>query len=308
MAAEEEEEVVAEVEALRSVYGEDCWVLDSYPPHIHLHIKPRTADDISKQFVEAVIGIQAGFQEAVEKLTLMNHPDGDCPLCLYPLVAEDEQNNTLPFMKLLSCFHCFHSECIVRWWNWLQTEQKTNSSDSSAATTHPIRDMENKEDAYGAMEEIMGSCPVCRKVFHTRDFEHVLDLVGSHSSQLNCDEIHDGKELLHSSLENTRRQRFEAILKLQQDNSGLIEPKRHLSVSPGMFAPLPVTSNDTVTNKAYDEQQQRDSPDTSEMHMGDSSARPNTSIRRNSGTRKQKVQNFRRPVKQWIRKENARAE
>jgi hypothetical protein len=34
------------------------------------------------------------------------------------------------------------------------------------------------------MEEIMGTCPVCRKFLLAKDFEHVLDLVGSHSSQL----------------------------------------------------------------------------------------------------------------------------
>lgn len=32
----------------------------------------------------------------------------------------------------------------------------------------------------------MGTCPVCRKVFLAKDFEHVLDLVASHSSQLVC--------------------------------------------------------------------------------------------------------------------------
>lgn len=47
--AAEEEEVVAEVEAVQAVYGEDCLVLDSYPPHLHLHIKPRTADVTSQQ-------------------------------------------------------------------------------------------------------------------------------------------------------------------------------------------------------------------------------------------------------------------
>lgn len=47
-------------------------------------------------------------QEAVEKLSAMNHPDGDCPLCLSPLVPEEEQSKVLPFMKLMSCFHCFH--------------------------------------------------------------------------------------------------------------------------------------------------------------------------------------------------------
>lgn len=41
-------------------------------------------------------------------LSSMNHPDGDCPLCLYPLVREDKNASALPFMKLMSCFHCFH--------------------------------------------------------------------------------------------------------------------------------------------------------------------------------------------------------
>ena len=39
-------------------------------------------------------------------------------------------------------------------------------------------------DNYGKMEEGVGNCPVCRKPFDEKDLEHVLDLVGSHSSQL----------------------------------------------------------------------------------------------------------------------------
>ncbi|KAJ6872424.1 hypothetical protein NC651_031515 [Populus alba x Populus x berolinensis] len=163
-----------EVEAVLVVYGDDCAILDYFPPHLHLHIKPRTVDISSQQdfivffslFVEAVIGIKARpevfynikemsilskrdlieskgldgerqkqlitsgqhnacelssclmlvalFEEVGEKLSVMNHPDGDCPLCLYPLVPDDEQHEALPFMKLMSCFRCFHSECIVR--------------------------------------------------------------------------------------------------------------------------------------------------------------------------------------------------
>ncbi|KAF3445589.1 hypothetical protein FNV43_RR10765 [Rhamnella rubrinervis] len=351
--AAKEEEVVAEVEAVQAVYGDNCLVLDSYPPHLHLHIKPRTADVTSQQFVEAVIGLKASsqypkerpqidlidskgldeqrqklllsliqdkaselssclmlvalFEEAVEQLSLMNHPDGDCPLCLYPLVEEDERNKTLPFMKLMSCLHCFHSECIIRWWNWLRTEQITNPSDSTE-TTHPIRDMGNKKDTFGDVES-MGNCPVCRKVFQTKDFEHVLDLVGSHSSQLSCDvnEVNGGEKLLRSESENLRRQNFEAILKLQQEHNGVIEPKRDISVSPGMFPLQPVTMHSTVTNKS-NEQERKDSSSTSEMNTGDTSKRPDTSMHRNTGMRKQRFRSFKKPVKQWIRKENARAE
>uniref|UniRef100_A0A2P2L6Q9 Uncharacterized protein MANES_05G055200 n=1 Tax=Rhizophora mucronata TaxID=61149 RepID=A0A2P2L6Q9_RHIMU len=47
--AVEEEEVRIEVEAVQAVYGHDCVVLDSFPPHLLLHIKPRTADVCSQQ-------------------------------------------------------------------------------------------------------------------------------------------------------------------------------------------------------------------------------------------------------------------
>ena len=45
----EEEEVAAKVEAVQAVYGDDCVVLKSYPPHLHLLLKPRTTDVTSHQ-------------------------------------------------------------------------------------------------------------------------------------------------------------------------------------------------------------------------------------------------------------------
>ncbi|KAL5560497.1 hypothetical protein UlMin_036708 [Ulmus minor] len=352
MAAVEEEEVVGEVEATRAVYGDDCVVLDSYPPHLHLHIKPRTADVTSQQFVEAVIGIRATSQypkeppqvylvdskgldeqrqklltdcigekaselssclmlvylceEAVEKLTAMNHPDGECPLCLFPLFPEDNQNKTLPFMKLMSCFHCFHCECIIRWWNWLQTEQKTIPRNSSNARAHSIKDNENKK------EESIGNCPVCRKVFHTKDFEHVLDLVGSHFSASSFDEneAEDNEKILYSDSENIRRHRFEATLKLQQENSGLIEPVRTINVSSGMFLPQQVTQPAVaaVVSEESNEQQQRNCPLISDVHTGGSSQRPNAARHKNPYMRRQRPQNSKRSgVQQWVRKENGAA-
>ncbi|CAJ1948065.1 unnamed protein product [Sphenostylis stenocarpa] len=182
MRNEEEEELVAEVEAVEAVYGTDCVLLSSFPPHFHLSLKPRTADVSSQQFVEAVLEIRATSQypkeppsieivdckgldeqrqkhllnyiqskayelspclmlvalceETVEKLSAMNHPDGDCPLCLFPLVLEDQQSETLPFMKLMSCFHCFHSECIIRWWKWLQSSKEADSANTNSAAAH----------------------------------------------------------------------------------------------------------------------------------------------------------------------------
>lgn len=56
------EEIAAEMEAVQAVYGDDCHVISLYPPHIHVHLKPRTADVFSQQFVEATISMRAGPQ------------------------------------------------------------------------------------------------------------------------------------------------------------------------------------------------------------------------------------------------------
>lgn len=352
-----EEEVLIEVEAVLAMYGDDCVILESFPPHLHLHIKPRTADISSQQFVEAVIGIRAGPQypskppwidlieskgldgerqkqlitgiqekacelssclmlvalceEAVEKLTVMNHPDGDCPLCMCPFVPEDEQDEALPFMKLMSCFHCFHCECIVRWWNWIQKEKESNTSTSSSTTLLQIKEMGNQNglsDVHGVLEERMGDCPVCRKVFHVKDFEHVLDLVGTQASQLDSEaEIKYEEKLLHSDSENFRRQKFEAILKLQQENSGLIEPKREIVVVPGIYLPQRATSAAQTVNKETAEHQGTEARPSTETNLGSSLNRPRYRESRNSG-RRQGLRNSRRPVSQWVRRENGTAD
>lgn len=53
------------------------------------------------------------------------------------------------------------SECIIRWWNWLHTEKEADS---------------------GSSDKSLGNCPVCRKVVHASDIEHVLGLVGATQS------------------------------------------------------------------------------------------------------------------------------
>ncbi|XP_076890452.1 uncharacterized protein LOC143541530 [Bidens hawaiensis] len=288
----EENEVLMEVEAAESVYGDECLVvLQQYPPHLNLLIKPRTADVSSQQFVEAVIGIRATSkypdeppdimiidskgldeqrqkqlitsiynkacelyssfmlvalcEEAVEKLTSMNHPDGDCPLCLSPLVEEGESDDTQPFMKLMSCFHCFHCECIIRWWNWLQTHEETD---------HEIK---TQSDKNRNTEGAMGTCPVCRKVFHAKDIEHVLDLVGAYS-QLNIEKAEDTESDTHlnADSENIRRKKFEAILKVQQENNGLIEPKKSEVLMPGMFLPRPPAVTSAASDKEVTDSEQ----------------------------------------------------
>ncbi|KAJ8565562.1 hypothetical protein K7X08_008138 [Anisodus acutangulus] len=336
--AEEEE-----IEALQAVYGDDCLVLQTYPPSFHLHIKPRTADDSSQQFVEAVIGIQAGpkypdeppaigivdskgvdeqrqkqlisciseracelssclmlvalCEEAVERLSSMNHPDGECPLCLYPLVDEDE-GSSVPFMKLMSCFHCFHCECIIRWWNWLELlkESDAPTASGSASSSGNIKD----QDA----EEARRKCPVCRKSFLAKDIEHVLDFVKTqHAVTSSGSEVNNEDKLLFSDSEKLRREKFDAILKLQQEKGGLIEIKKHEVLRPGIFFPQPAAVLSTASTEDAKEQQDRDLATNSRTNSSGSSNKPSSSRARNAGTKEHKGHDSRKQVTHSSRKQ-----
>ncbi|XP_078437948.1 RWD domain-containing protein isoform X2 [Wolffia australiana] len=275
---EEEEEVQAELEAVVAVYGDDCRALKKFPPHIHVFLKPRTADDSAKQFVEAVLGVRAGplvyysmgldeerreklvfllrnkglelssrpmlialCEEAVDILAGMNHPEGNCPLCLDPLFQIDANNKLLPFMKLMSCFHCFHSECILRWWKWVQQEREKDAK-NPPQRTRPL--FEDQRDVQISTHMHQANCPVCRKVFTLTDLEHILAMIEINALESSSLEV-DGEalcfELINSEAEIRRRENFDGLLRIQQMNDGLIEPKKDLIVVPGMFLPEQLT-------------------------------------------------------------------
>ncbi|KAJ8465356.1 hypothetical protein OPV22_027908 [Ensete ventricosum] len=360
-----EEDVRLEVEAVQAVYGADCIVIRDFPPHVTVHIRPRTAEDSSQQFVEVILGIKASNQypstpprvyiveakgldesrqtylittiqskalelssclmlvalceEAVEVLSNMNHPEGNCPLCLYPLVAKDK-TGSLPFMKLMSCYHCFHSECIIRFWKWVQEETESKATETTTATN-----LESKSD------QQRGNCPVCRKVFDEKDIEHAHEYLESESSCMclpGIDEGEDEELLLLSGSEKNRRQHFEALLKLQQDNNGLIEPRKDLAILPGMFLPEPInpptlssaTSSESVIPPTIsagisenDADQESVSHHASEETDASNSTnkttvsnRKNTNMRRKGRTHAPRVQlqqHAQSTRKQWIRKE-----
>ncbi|CAN6372440.1 unnamed protein product, partial [Urochloa humidicola] len=180
--------------------------------------------------------------EAGEVLSNMNHPAGDCPLCLYHLVGEDKDGSELPFTKLMSCYHCFHSDCIMRWWEWLQ-HGDANPKEHNAGGKNYI------------VNQHKGFCPVCRKVFDENDVEYVRDLLGESTSRLASlalDLGEDEKELLHSEAEQIRRKRIESLLKLQQERNGLIEPKKDLAIQLGMYVTLPRSTSDTAAEDSTD--------------------------------------------------------
>ncbi|KAJ6851411.1 uncharacterized protein M6B38_258880 [Iris pallida] len=362
----EEEEIRMEVEAVQAVYGDDCLVIQHFPPHLSVHIKPRTADDSSQQFVEVTLGIKSSVEyprtppyvyilemkglddnrqthliasinnkaqeltscpmlvalceEAVEILSNMNHPEGDCPLCLYSLVTQDGSGIYIPFMKLMSCYHCFHSECFLRWWKWLQEQNKSNdiqqTEDITTVSVGKGRGM------HTSINQQKGNCPVCRKDFDAQDMEHVLDYMDTNSSTLifagKVIDEDDEKVVLQSDKESERREKFEALLKLQQENNGLIEPRKNLAIFPGMFLPetisapttsaetigIPTTSAETDNVQCGDRNQQKDS--TGSSSKAGTSRHSSSYRRRNNRSHSSKglvnVPHNRR--QQWIKKES----
>lgn len=365
-----------EVEAVQAVYGDDCIVLNRFPPYLHIHIKPRTADVHSQQFVEATLEIQASAkypsdppcvdiigskgldekrqkhlsatlrekthelssclmlvalcEEAVETLSSMNHPEGDCPLCLYPLVPEGENSRSLPFMKLMSCFHCFHCECIIRWLKWIWKQNETSSGTPSIVSSAIAEENKQVSDIREMMGGSAGNCPVCRKGFLARDIEHVLSLVDSRGINMDVDEKELSEKLLQCDLEKSRRQKFEAILELQQQCGGLIEPPKDNVLFSRLSLQELVPEADLVANgEAIEQQDGNQTPCNEELQPSGSSnqtheatsqretsrngsiqpaasgsrARSYAGQRRHSAMRKHGRGNSRPHTMQWTRKE-----
>ncbi|KAF7826349.1 E3 ubiquitin-protein ligase RNF25 isoform X3 [Senna tora] len=124
-------------------------------------------------------------------------------------------------------------------------------------------------------------------------------------------ETDDNEKILHSEHEISRREKFEAILQLQKENSGVIEPKREIVILPGMFLPQPVATSSTASAAESAEQQEKDAGNTGK-HSNRTSCEPSSSGHRRSHRRRgnhrphsnnSTVRNQSKPVHQWIKKE-----
>ncbi|KAG5627039.1 hypothetical protein H5410_012257 [Solanum commersonii] len=165
-------------------------------------------------------------------------------------------------------------------------------------------------------EESRRKCPVCRKSFLAKDIEHVLDFVKTqHAVTSSRFEVNNEDKILSSDSEKLRREKFDAILKLQQEKGGLIEIKKHEVLRPGIFLPQPAALPSTASTEEAKEQQDKDMAVNSRTNSSGSTNKPNTSRARNSGTkkhqghnsRKQVAQSSRKQVTQWVKKENSNA-
>lgn len=91
---------------------------------------------------------------------------------------------------------------------------------------------------------------------------------------------------------------------MQEENSGLIEPKRDLVVLPGMFLPQPATLPTPTSTNETTEQEQGEQSAPAEINATGSSNRASGSKHWNLGMRKRRGRNLRNQ-RQWIRKDDS---
>lgn len=108
---------------------------------------------------------------------------------------------------------------------------------------------------------------------------------------------------LQSEEEIIRKEKFDAILKIQQENNGLIEPKKNEVLLPGMFLPQPVGLPSTESEGVSSASQSKDRAAKSDANPESSSNR-RRSRKPNNYHRKQRTPNTNKQERQWIRKDN----
>lgn len=107
-----------------------------------------------------------------------------------------------------------------------------------------------------------------------------------------------------------RREKFEAILKIQQENSGLIEPRKNEVLLPGMFlrqsASLPPTELDGISSESENKDVAGRADTNPECSFNRPGPGPSPSPRKhsNSNTRRRRTQNSGKQARCWIKKDN----
>jgi E3 ubiquitin-protein ligase RNF25 len=160
---------------------------------------------------------------AFDCLSEMNFPDGDCAFCLTPVDAgrggDREQRTTRrPFMKLMTCYHCFHENCFVKWWRWKARAAVAAAAERGAHAAAACR----------LPPPPTHMCPVCRVPIEDDDVRHV-NLDGDEKDEKDDEKDDDDEnaagtsERVSSSAERARRERFAAAMKRQQHRNGLID-------------------------------------------------------------------------------------
>lgn len=123
------------------------------------------------------------------------------------------------------------------------------------------------------------------------------------------------ENILHCEHEIRRRENFEAILKLQEENSGIIEPKREIVVLPGMFLPRQVANLSLECPEEPNAPHQKDAGAVVSENHPENRTSSGPSSSRNSKKNKGKddchshahnstARNPKKAVQHWVRKYN----
>lgn len=116
----------------------------------------------------------------------------------------------------------------------------------------------------------------------------------------------DKDPLLQSDSENIRRERFEAILRTQEEKGGLVQPKKNISVVPGMYLPPPPpassSSNDDEAGQTQEQGEVEPKEAETETNSSSSTNRRGRGWRHNVNRRKQNSQDPRKPRMQWVQR------
>lgn len=114
-------------------------------------------------------------------------------------------------------------------------------------------------------------------------------------------------KILSSDSEKLRREKFDAILKLQQEKGGLIEIKKHEVLRPGIYLPQPAALPSTASTEEAKEQQDKEMAASGSTNLPSTSRARNSSTKKHQGnnSRKQVTQSSKKQVTQWVKKENS---
>ncbi|MCO5602227.1 hypothetical protein L7F22_056355 [Adiantum nelumboides] len=177
-------------------------------------------------------------EKALDGLTEMNQPDGNCCFCLEPLVIENEVSDVIPFMKLLSCFHCFHRS------NFSEINQRMRF-ELLSCMDRPlflyIECFKSRSECF-LLEEADLKCPVCRQSIDVQDIVSIWSILIADLVQ-EKDFVPD-VEVIFTKTETERKEKFDELFRAQQRRGGIIEPRKLEVILPGMFVSMPTTRTD----------------------------------------------------------------
>ncbi|GMH40328.1 hypothetical protein BSKO_08232 [Bryopsis sp. KO-2023] len=165
-------------------------VLESYPetlPEIKLatskglgdsrstQLKERLDEEARSMKGEAMLGQLC--EVAFDVVTEMNRPEGDCGICLEPLIFEKKGQYEKGDLVKLSCFHVFHGKCFPAWWTHQQNEfrkkeQEMQLKTGMAAASRVLeKELPEKIDGLYVVD-----CPICRTPIYPADLKPWMDL------------------------------------------------------------------------------------------------------------------------------------